>query len=122
MAGGKQLLYVVRTIDGHDTAACLAVRRVQGDRKRQLQILLRQGVDARHDAAGGKRDVAHADIQPVRMVDKLQKTQDRLAVIKRLTNAHEDDIGDLPAGVKPGKEHLVEHLRGAQIAHLACDR
>ena len=37
-------------------------------------------------------------------------------VVQRLSNAHQHDIGDLPAGIQLGEQHLIQHLRGGQVA------
>ena len=63
----------------------------------------------------------HADVQPVRVVHQLKKAADVVAVIERLADAHEHDVGDLAPGIELRKEHLIEHLRGGQVAHLAGD-
>ena len=121
VAGGKQLLHVPGPVHRHDPGPGLAVRRVEGHRQRQLQVLLRQGVDPRHHAAGGQADMAHADVQPVGMVHQPQKAQHVVPVVQGLSNTHQHDIGDLPAGIQLGKQHLIQHLRGPQIPHLAGD-
>lgn len=51
-AGSQQRGDGIPAIDRHDRAADLVQRRVQGDGKRQLQILLGQTPDLRHQAAG----------------------------------------------------------------------
>ena len=119
VAGGKQLLHIPGPVHRHDPGPGLAVRRVEGHRQRQLQILLRQGVDARHHAAGGQADMAHADVQPVGMVHQAQEPQNVFPVIQGLSNTHQHDIGDLPAGIQLGEQHLVQHLPGGQVPDLS---
>ncbi len=65
--------------------------------------------------------MAHPDVEPVRMVHQLQKTQDGIKIIQGLANAHKNDIGNRKAGVELGEEHLIEHLGGRQIPYLAAD-
>ena len=111
VAGGEQLLHVVGVVDRHDAAARRAVRRVERNRKRELQVFLRKRVDAGYNAAGGKRDVAHSDVQPLRVIHELQKAQHVRAVVQRLADAHENDVGDVLSRIQLGKEHLIKHLR-----------
>ena len=111
VASGEQLLHVVGVVHGHDAAARRAVGRVERNRQRELQIVLRERVDARHHAAGGKRDVPHADVHPVGMVDELQKAQHIFPVVHRLADAHQDDVGNFASGVKLREKHLIEHFR-----------
>ena len=42
----------------------------------------------------------HADIHPLRMVHKLQKTHDVIEIIQRLADAHKDDIRYRLAGIQ----------------------
>ena len=95
---------------------------MQGDRQRQLQVERRQIVKALDEAARGQRNVAHADVFPVRVVDQRKKAHNIVKVIERLADAHEDDVGDLAAGLPLGIEHLVEHFRRLKIADQAADR
>ena len=119
VAGGKQLLHIIRAVHRHDAAARLAVRRVERHRQRQLQLLFRQCIDPRHHAAGGQTDVPHADIQPVGAVDQLQEAQHVVHVVQRLADAHEHDVGHGQAAVQLGEKHLIQQLGGAQIPHLS---
>lgn len=95
---------------------------MQGDRQRQLQVARRQIVKALDEAARGQRNVPHADVLPVRVVDQLEKAHDIVKVIERLADAHEDDIGNFAAGLPLGIEHLVEHFRRLKIADQTADR
>ena len=88
-AGAKQLLHVAGPVHRHDLGAGLAVRRVEGDRQRQLQSQLRQPVNAGHHAAGGQGDVPHPDVQAVGMVHQLQKAQHVVQIVQRLADAHQ---------------------------------
>ncbi len=63
----------------------------------------------------------HADVQPVRMVYKLQKYKDIVPIIQGLTDAHKDNIGNFPAGIQLGKQHLIQQLRGCQVPDPACN-
>ena len=56
------------------------------------------------------------------MVDQRKKAHNIVKVIERLADAHEDDVGDLAAGLPLGIEHLVEHFRRLKIADQAADR
>lgn len=63
--------------------------------KRQLKLFLRKQADLVHKAAGRQADVPHSDVQPVRAVDQLQKAHHIVKIVKRLANAHQNDVGDL---------------------------
>ena len=63
----------------------------------------------------------HTDVHAVRVIHQLQKAQHVFHVIQRLTDAHQHDIRYLPPGIQLGKQHLIQHLRGAQIPHLTGD-
>ena len=102
-----QLLHAPPVIGGHDAGSCLIVRRVQRDRQRELKIPFGKLFKSLDQPAGGKRDVAHADVHALRVVYQLQKAHDVVEVIQRLPDAHEDDVGDFFAGIKLGKQHLV---------------
>ena len=80
---------------------------MQGDRQRQLQVARRQIVKALDEAARGQRNVAHADVFPVRVVDQRKKAHNIVKVIERLADAHEDDVGDGQPGILLGEHHLV---------------
>ena len=64
----------------------------------------------------------HADVHTLRMVDQGQEPQDIFTVIQRLSNAHQDNIGDLSSGIELRKEHLIQHLGRPKIPHLSRDR
>jgi len=121
-AGVNERRHAAAVVGRHDLRAGGIVRRVQGDRQRQLQVARRQIVKALDEAARGQRNVAHADVFPVRVVDQRKKAHDIVKVIERLADAHEDDVGDLAAGLPLGIEHLVEHFRRLKIADQAADR
>ena len=112
MAGIKELLHVVGPVHRHDLGAGLAVRRVERHRQRQLQSQFRQAADAGDDAAGGKRDMPHADVHPIGVVYQFQKPQYVIQVVHGLADSHQHDVGDLQPGVQLGEEHLIQHLRG----------
>ena len=63
----------------------------------------------------------HADVFSIRVVDQLKKAHNVVKVIERLTDAHEDDVGDLAAGLPLGIEHLIEHFRRLEVADQAAD-
>ena len=65
--------------------------------------------------------MAHTDVQAVGAVDQFQEAQHVGHVVQRLADAHEDDVGDGHAAVQLGEQHLVQQLRGAQVADLAGD-
>ena len=120
-AGCQQCIDRPAAVDRHNLAARFVVWRMQGDRKRQLQISLGKLFDLVDEAAGGEADVAHADVHAVRAVDKLEKAHDIVEVIQRLTDAHQHNIGDRQAGIQLGKEHLVEKLRRLESADKTAD-
>ena len=106
----------------HDLIARLVVRRVKRNGKRQLELLFGKQLDLIDKAACRKADVPHADVHPVRAVDKLQKAHDRIKVIQRLADAHEHDIGNRKSGIDLTEQHLIEKLRGSEPSHKAAQR
>ena len=110
MAGVKQLLHIVGPVHRHDLRPGLAVRRMERYRQRQLQIQLRQPVNARNHAAGRKRDVAHPDIQTVRVIHKLQKTQYVIQIVHRFADAHKYDVADWKSCVLLRENDLIQYL------------
>ena len=121
VAGIKQQFHVIGAVHRHDAAARLAVRRVQRDRQRQLQLLLRQGIDTGHHAAGGQADMPHTDVHAIGMIHQLQKPQHIGHVVQRLADAHQHNVGHRPAGIQLGEHHLIQHFRRPQIPHLSGD-
>ena len=93
---------------------------MQGDRKSQLQLFLRQLVDFGHQTAGGKADVAHSDVHTLRGGDVLKEAHDLVKIIQRFPDAHEDDVGDALPDVLLGGIDLRADLTGFQVAHPAC--
>ena len=95
----QQLFDVPAFIDRHDFVSRLVVRRVERHRERQLQLPLCQKPDFIDQTAGGQADVAHADVHSVRAVNQLQKLHDRIKIVQRLSDAHQNDIGNRKSGI-----------------------
>ena len=98
-AGRDQLLQRERIVDRHHAGTGLIVRRMERDRQCQLQMALRQLVDLGHKAAGRQADVAHTDVDALRAGDDLQKVHHIIKIVQRLTDAHQNNVGDALAGV-----------------------
>ena len=65
--------------------------------------------------------MAKAQIDPVFVVDQLEKLDHIVVVVEGLANAHEHNAVDALAAVLRGKKHLVEQLSGGEVAHQAAD-
>ena len=60
----------------------------------------------------------HPDVQSKGMVHQLQKFQHIIQIIHRLSDAHQHDVGHAQAAVRPGKQHLLQHLPRRQVPDL----
>ena len=118
-AGIDQLLAGIGLVHRHNGIPHGIIGRMEGHRQGQLQIALCQLVDLRHQAAGGKADMAHGDIHALRAVHQLQEAHHIVEIVQRLSNAHEYNVRNGLTGIHLGKEHLVQHLKGLQAAHQA---
>ena len=116
----QQRLDGIAPVDRHDGAADLVARCVQGDRQRELQVLLREPLDPVDQTAGGQADVTHADIHALFRVHKRQKAQYGVIIIQRLSDAHEHDVRHRQTGIELREQHLVEHFRRREPAHKAA--
>ena len=92
---------------------------MQGYRKGQLQFALCQLINSRHKAAGGKADVAHPDIDTFRAGDNVQKVHHVVKIVQRLTNAHQDDMGNALPGILLRGINFRSNLAGGQVPHAA---
>lgn len=50
----------------------------------------------------------HSDVHAIRVVDQLQKAQNRLKIIQRFTDSHQHNIRDRQSGFLLCKDHLIE--------------
>jgi hypothetical protein len=92
---------------------------VQGDRQVDRQILLREGVDARHDARRRDRNAASPEVQPVRVVDDTDELHGLRIVLQRLAHTHHDDVREgatALARLTGCADDLRHDLPGTQIA------
>ena len=123
----EHLLDRVRLVDRHDGTSHLVAVRMQRDRKRHVRRIVDERIDLRHEPAGGKRNVARADVRSRRTRHALQKRYDVVVIVERLAAAHQHDVRDraLPIGrrfvaLDLGKEG--QHLAGTERAHTALQR
>ena len=86
-----------------------------------MEIALCQIVKPLRQPAGGERNVPHADVAPLRVVDERQKPHDGIEIIQRLSDAHQYDVRNRKAGFLFGKQHLVQHFRGRKIPYKPAD-
>ena len=92
---------------------------MERDRQCQLQMALRQLVDLGHKAAGRQADVAHTDVDALRAGDDLQKVHHIIKIVQRLTDAHQNNVGDALAGVLLCGVNFRRNLPCRQVAHAA---
>ena len=93
----QQLVERPAPVDGHELRAERVVRRVERHGKLELEALGRELREARHDAAGGERDVARAEVGALPRVEELQRAQRRVVVRERLAHAHHDEVREAEA-------------------------
>ena len=93
-AGLHQLRNGIGLVDRHDPAADLVIGPVEGNGQRDLELLLRQLINLRHQAAGGQADMAHGNVHAVGAVDQFQEPQHILKIVQRLANAHQHNVGN----------------------------
>ena len=115
-AGSNQLLDREALVDRHGSAAALIVRRMQGNRQGNLQLLLSEAANLRHQAGRRQRNMALSDVQPLRRTDQSDKPQDIVIVIQRLAGSHQYNVGDALAGVLLHKQNLIENFAGRQAS------
>ena len=82
-------------------------------------MALRQLVDLGHKAAGRQADVAHTDVDALRAGDDLQKVHHIIKIVQRLTDAHQNNVGDALAGVLLCGVNFRRDLPRRQVAHAA---
>ena len=63
----------------------------------------------------------HGDVHALRAVHQLQKAHHIVEIIQRLPDTHQDDVGNLQAGIQLGEQYLVQHFVGLQTANQAAD-
>ena len=112
-----QLFHRVGIVDRHHATADLVGRCVQRDGKGKLQLFLRQLVDFGDKTAGGKADIAHADIDALGRGDIFQKAHYLVKVIQRLADAHKHDMRDTLADILLGGVDLGADLSRFKVAH-----
>ena len=89
----------------------------EGDR----ELFLGKLADSGHDTAGGKGDMAVADIESRFGIYELQELDNVIVVVKRLADAHHYDIGNALTRIALCGDDLAEKLGGEKVAHLATD-
>ena len=92
---------------------------MQGDGERDGDALLRQPLDAGHNARGRERHTAIAQSDGIVLVKKTQCRNHIIVVLERFARAHDDDRIDtrplLPQEVR-NTDHLRRDLPRRQIA------
>ena len=124
-AGVQHIVHGVGVGYGHQPLSHLIVRRVQRERKRHRQILLREAAHVRHQPAGGERHAAHADAQSALHAQDAQEAHDVVVVVQRLAAAHQHDVADLLPLWREhavGADDLAQDLARAQAARAAVER
>src|SRR2546421_12439592 len=76
IACGKQFLDVKPAIDRHDLIADFISCAMQRDRQTNLQRLIGELLNLRHESAGRNRDVPRPDAESPRRVDDSNRAQD----------------------------------------------
>ena len=100
--------------DRHDLPALFIRDSVEGEGKRNGQVLFCQVVDPRNDPAGGHCDISLADIESVLIREKMKEAHQIVIVVKRLPGSHNDDVGDPLPGHSADLVDLLEHFRRRQ--------
>ena len=121
----QRLVHRIGVGHGHEPLSHLVVWRMQGERERHRQILLREAAHVRHQPAGGERHAAHADAQPALHAQDAQEAHDVVVVVHRLAAAHQHDVADLlPLRRKHAvrTDDLPQNLARAQAARAAVER
>ena len=97
---------------------------MEGDGKGELQLLLGQLVDLRHQTAGGKADVPHPDVDAFGRGDVLKESHHLVEIVQRFANAHQHDVGDALPDVLLRGIDLGADLARFQVADAArlCGR
>ena len=85
--------------------------------KREAQLFLRQLFHHGHKAAGGKADVAHADVHTLRAGDDRQEIHHIVEIIQRLANAHQHDVRNALARVGHDGVYLARYLACRKVSH-----
>ena len=62
-----------------------------------------------------------ADVEAAGEVNKLQKLDNVVEIIERLTDAHHNDVGHSLTRIAGGGDDLTEKLGGEKVTHLAAD-
>ncbi|MNC36932.1 hypothetical protein D3C75_854770 [compost metagenome] len=91
---------------------------MNGDSQVNLGIFFGEFVDGRNDAAGGYRDMALADVQPLLMGHEPEELHGGLIILEGLPDAHYHNTGDtLLRSVQQllGFDDLGHNLSGTQI-------
>ena len=117
--GLHQHLHGVGVVHRHHAAADVVVGGVEGDGEGELELLLGQLVDLRHEAAGGEADVPHPDVHALGGRDVLEKAHDFVEIIQRLPDAHQHDVGDALPDVLLGGVNFGADLPRLEVAHPA---
>ena len=120
-AGIQQLSNAPTVVNGHNGRARFIVGRVKRDRERDGKILLHQHFNAVNKSAGRKRNVAVANVEPCLTVYKVQKLDNVIIVIQRLTNAHHNNVGNALTNVLLSGNYLPKQLCGSQVAHATAN-
>ena len=123
-AGLQHILHGIGLGDGHGLAADVVIGRVEGHAQRYRQILLRQLIHLRHNAAGGQAHVPQADLHALRLPQKPQEFHHVVVIVEGLAAAHQHNVVHPPPLPQEavGTQHLPQHFARGQVPHAALER
>ena len=100
----------------HDLTANIIAGSMQGDGKSNLERLISEVADARHEAAGGDRHLASSKADTPRGIQDFDSLHEVPVVGHWLAHPHEDEVIDPLTGDLLGEEDLADDLIGSQVA------
>ena len=92
---------------------------MQGDCETDLERLMGEHTNLRHQSAGRDRDVTRSDTNPPGCIDDSDGTQQTIVVRQRLTHSHEYDVVDVLTALPLDSDKLFDNLICTQIAFPA---
>jgi hypothetical protein len=118
LTGSEELVKGILAVDRHQLGAFLIGCRMERDRECQREIFFCEAVDHRNDAAGREGKMPKAHISAFGMGNELQKLNNIVIIIERLSDSHQYDTGNPRIFGRIGihRIDLTEHFGGSQIA------